>query len=98
MMIAQPLDSEVYSGILPARAQRGAVVHVASGLGLVAMSAMPAYYSSKAGVIALARSDAIDHAADRVRVNAVLPGATATPLSQSREDAKENIERYAINV
>lgn len=98
IMIAQPLDSEVYPGISPERAQRGAIVHVASGLGLVAMAGMPAYCSSKAGVIALARSDATDHAADRVRVNAVLPGATATPLSQSIREAREAVEKYAVNV
>ena len=98
MMITQPLDSEVYPGIDPARAQRGAIVHVASGLGLVAMAGMPAYCSSKAGVIALARSDGVDHATDRVRVNAVLPGATSTPLSQSVREAKEAIEKYAVNM
>jgi NAD(P)-dependent dehydrogenase (short-subunit alcohol dehydrogenase family) len=39
-----------------------------------------AYAASKGGVSALVRSLALDYAADGIRVNAVVPGATATPL------------------
>lgn len=98
IMTSQPLDAEVYDGIPSARAQRGSIVHIASGLGLVASLLSPAYCSSKAGVIALARSDALDHSADRIRVNAVLPGAVATPLSHSNTEMKEGIEKYAVDV
>ncbi|THZ56016.1 NAD(P)-binding protein [Aureobasidium pullulans] len=39
---------------------RGSIVHIASQLGLVARTVAPAYSASKAAVISLARSDAID--------------------------------------
>ena len=40
---------------------------------------MGAYAASKAGLIGLVQSLASDHAADGVRVNALLPGGTVTP-------------------
>jgi NAD(P)-dependent dehydrogenase (short-subunit alcohol dehydrogenase family) len=42
---------------------------------------MGAYAASKAGLIGLAQSLASDHAADGIRVNALLPGGTITPLA-----------------
>jgi NAD(P)-dependent dehydrogenase (short-subunit alcohol dehydrogenase family) len=58
----------------------GAIVTTASVLGRVSMPGATAYGASKAGVEALTRAMAIDHAADGIRVNAVVPGATDTPL------------------
>jgi NAD(P)-dependent dehydrogenase (short-subunit alcohol dehydrogenase family) len=50
----------------------------------VAEAAVPggasAYIASKGGVSAFVRSLAIDYAADSIRVNAIVPGATETPL------------------
>ena len=40
---------------------------------------MGAYAASKAGMIGLAKSLACEHAAEGVRVNALLPGGTVTP-------------------
>lgn len=62
------------------RSGGGAIVTTASVLGRVAMAGVTAYGASKAGVEALTRAMALDHARDGIRVNAVLPGATDTPL------------------
>lgn len=62
------------------RAGGGAIVTMASVLGRVSMVGVTAYGASKAGVEALTRAMALDHAPDRIRVNAVVPGATDTPL------------------
>jgi hypothetical protein len=43
------------------------------------MPGMAAYAASKAGLIGLVKSLASEHAADGVRVNALLPGGTITP-------------------
>jgi NAD(P)-dependent dehydrogenase (short-subunit alcohol dehydrogenase family) len=43
------------------------------------MPGMGAYAASKAGLIGLVQSLASDHAADGVRINALLPGGTITP-------------------
>ena len=62
------------------RGEAPAIVHVASNLGLVAMKNAAAYCAAKAGLVNLARAMALDHAADGIRVNAVCPGAVATPM------------------
>ena len=58
----------------------GSIVCFSSPLGLVATPASGAYSASKAGILALVRSLAVDHARDGIRVNAVLPGPTETKL------------------
>ena len=62
------------------RSGGGAIVTTASVLGRVAMTGVTAYGASKAGVEALTRAMALDYARDGIRVNAVVPGATDTPL------------------
>jgi NAD(P)-dependent dehydrogenase (short-subunit alcohol dehydrogenase family) len=73
---------QVCAAAVPAlrRSGGGAIVTTASVLGRVAMAGVTAYGASKAGVEALTRAMALDHAKDGIRVNAVLPGATDTPL------------------
>jgi NAD(P)-dependent dehydrogenase (short-subunit alcohol dehydrogenase family) len=72
----------VCAAAIPAlrRSGGGAIVTTASVLGRVAMTGVTAYGASKAGVEALTRAMALDYARDGIRVNAVVPGATDTPL------------------
>jgi NAD(P)-dependent dehydrogenase (short-subunit alcohol dehydrogenase family) len=56
----------------------GSIVIIASQLGQVVVPRRPAYVTSKAALIQLARSMALDHAKDRVRVNTLSPGAIET--------------------
>ena len=72
----------VCAAAIPALRRRGggAIVTTGSVLGRVSMAGVTAYGASKAGVEALTRAMALDHAHDRIRVNAVIPGATDTPL------------------
>jgi NAD(P)-dependent dehydrogenase (short-subunit alcohol dehydrogenase family) len=58
----------------------GVVVNVASEAGLVAVPGQVAYNVTKAGLIMLARSIAVDHAVDGIRAVSVCPGTTRTPL------------------
>ena len=59
----------------------GAVVNVASTLGIAASPLLCAYGASKAGLIHLTRTLAREWAADGVRVNAVCPGYVETDLT-----------------
>jgi NAD(P)-dependent dehydrogenase (short-subunit alcohol dehydrogenase family) len=59
---------------------RGAIVNVSSEAGLVGIRDQIAYNVSKAAMVALARSAAVDLAGRGIRVNCVCPGTTATPL------------------
>ncbi|WAI82015.1 MULTISPECIES: SDR family NAD(P)-dependent oxidoreductase [Achromobacter] len=61
-----------------ARAGGGVVLNIASQLGSVAAPGRGAYSASKAGLIALARAIAVDHAADGIRALSLSPGAVLT--------------------
>lgn len=76
----------------------GAIVNTSSVAGLAAAGNTP-YVASKHGVIGLTRVAAAEYAPDGVRVNAVCPGATETPLLQKAADeAPEEIERLLQSV
>lgn len=59
----------------------GSIVFTSSFVGYSngGMPGMGAYAASKAGLIGLVQSLASDHAAEGIRVNALLPGGTITP-------------------
>jgi NAD(P)-dependent dehydrogenase (short-subunit alcohol dehydrogenase family) len=61
----------------------GAIVNIASNFGVVGSPQMPAYSASKHGVVGLTKTAAIEVAARGVRVNAVCPGPTLTPLAEA---------------
>lgn len=56
----------------------GAIVNVASQLGHVAAPGRAIYSATKAAIIQFSRSLAIDHVADRIRVNSLSPGPVAS--------------------
>jgi NAD(P)-dependent dehydrogenase (short-subunit alcohol dehydrogenase family) len=58
----------------------GAIVNTASSLGQVAIKNAGEYISAKHGVVGLTRAAAADYGARGIRVNAVLPGITLTPM------------------
>ncbi len=67
--------------LLPQLAEnRGACVFMASVQGLATQQNVAAYTASKHGLIGLAKSIAVDFAADGVRSNAVAPGSVKTPM------------------
>ncbi|GAY09804.1 SDR family NAD(P)-dependent oxidoreductase [Pseudonocardia sp. N23] len=65
-------------------ASKGAVVNVASQAALVCLPHQSAYSASKGAVAALTRSMAIDWASAGIRVNAVCPGFTLTPMAKQQ--------------
>jgi NAD(P)-dependent dehydrogenase (short-subunit alcohol dehydrogenase family) len=59
----------------------GSVVNLGSTYGFIGVPGSSAYAATKAAVISLTRSLALELAPDGVRVNALCPGATATPMN-----------------
>ena len=59
---------------------RGQIVNNSSGAGLTPAPGQPHYTAAKHAVLGLTRSAAQEFARQGIRVNAVLPGATDTPM------------------
>ncbi|HYF44503.1 MAG TPA: SDR family NAD(P)-dependent oxidoreductase [Ramlibacter sp.] len=76
----------------------GAIVNVASIAGKrMSYSGDAAYTASKGAVLAFTRHSAFELAADRIRVNAVCPGPTLTPMI-TRSLTQERIEAVTHSV
>ena len=58
----------------------GAIVISSSVQGLASQRSVVAYAASKAGLISLTRTVALDHASENIRCNSVAPGTIHTPL------------------
>lgn len=80
----------------------GSIINLASVLGINGARNRAAYASSKGAVVLLTKCMAIDHALDKVRVNAICPGFVETELTDAvlskapdREAARR--ERAAVH-
>ena len=62
------------------RQQKGSVINIASETGLIAIANQIAYNTSKAAVIMMTKSVAVDFAADGIRANCIVPGVCTPPL------------------
>jgi NAD(P)-dependent dehydrogenase (short-subunit alcohol dehydrogenase family) len=83
--------------ILPAMiaAGGGSVIHIASQLGSVAAPRRAVYCATKGALIQLAKAMAADHAAEKVRVNTLSPGAVETERLVKRFGDMETARRTA---
>jgi meso-butanediol dehydrogenase/(S,S)-butanediol dehydrogenase/diacetyl reductase len=76
---------------------RGSIINVASTTGAYdACAHAVAYVASKGGVTLLTRGMAIDHARQGIRVNAICPGPTDTPMLRGAKTPEE-LEAFALS-
>lgn len=68
--------------VVPAmmKAGRGSIVNFSSIYGLVGNDDLPPYHAAKGAVLMMTKTDAMCYARNGIRVNAVHPGSTKTPL------------------
>ena len=73
---------------------KGSIVNTASVSGLGGDWAMAFYNASKGAIVNLTRSMALDHGKDGVRVNAVCPSFTRTPMTDGMEGKAELMQKF----
>jgi NAD(P)-dependent dehydrogenase (short-subunit alcohol dehydrogenase family) len=73
----------------------GSIIHIASQLGSVAAPARAVYCTSKGALIQLAKAMATDHAAQKIRVNTLSPGAVETERLVKRFGDMETARRVS---
>ncbi len=60
----------------------GSIINISSVFGLAGASGYVAYCASKAAVVGMTRTAALEHAHDRIRVNAICPGGVRTAMNE----------------
>lgn len=76
------------------KAGGGAIVNVASVIGVIAFPGLSGYASSKAGMIMLTKVAALEYAKQNIRVNVVCPGSIRTPMFMRFSGGTPEAEAY----
>ena len=77
-------------------AGRGSIVNISSGAGLVGIPHLSPYCASKHAVLGLTKTAAMEVAPKGLRVNAVLPGSTRTPMTEEAMRQGPEVERLIL--
>lgn len=91
----------VYYGLkfgLPVLSDGGAVLNMSSVCGMVAFENIAAYNASKAGVLHLTRTAAVEYASRRIRVNALCPTLAITPMVEQFIESAKDPEAFRQNL
>jgi NAD(P)-dependent dehydrogenase (short-subunit alcohol dehydrogenase family) len=74
----------------------GAIVNMASNAGMQGTATLPAYAASKAGVVSLTQTAALEFAAKGIRINCINPGLIRTAMVENQlQTNPEKVEEYS---
>jgi meso-butanediol dehydrogenase/(S,S)-butanediol dehydrogenase/diacetyl reductase len=65
--------------------RNGALINIASNAGLMGQAYNVAYTASKAAVVAITKSTAMEYVKSSIRINAIAPAGVDTPMTQNFE-------------
>lgn len=65
---------------LPQFGYRGSIVNITSLCATIAIPGLAAYSATKGGIWGFTKTDALDYGPQGIRINAVAPGNTVTPM------------------
>ena len=68
----------------------GAIVNTSSGGGITGVPGGGSYVASKHAVVGITRTAALDYAAQGIRINAIAPGLTRTPMVAGMPQAQQD--------
>jgi NAD(P)-dependent dehydrogenase (short-subunit alcohol dehydrogenase family) len=79
--------------VLPSmmEAGKGSIINISSIFGARSVAGIAAYHASKGALLNMTRNAAVSYARQGVRINAILPGWTRTPITEA-QDPKLNEE------
>jgi len=81
-----------------AEGRKGSVVNISSTYGVVGNADIPLYHATKAAVLMMAKTDGVTYAKQGIRFNAILPGATRTPMSLKAASISPEGAEYIKNL
>ena len=75
---------------------RGAIVNTSSGSGFIATPGLAPYCASKHAILGITKTAAVENARTGVRVNAICPGSTDTPMLQASMRQSPAMEKLIL--
>ncbi|SIS66255.1 SDR family NAD(P)-dependent oxidoreductase [Salimicrobium flavidum] len=73
----------------------GAIVNTSSSAGVIGQDSVVTYSATKHGIVGLTKSMVAEYAKDGLRVNAIAPGPTETPMVKSYFEANPKMKESA---
>jgi len=70
------------------RKTEGVILNIASDWGISGGKDAVAYCTSKGGLVLMTKAMALDHAHEKIRINAICPGDVETPMLYQKGDAR----------